>query len=380
MEEEFRSSRGRPARAKFRGIAESTHSCERWLGKHVKLIRPDLARKHAAMRKDLHYFLRASFYRWAEVFPVVCADESDAPEVLAVGDLHVENFGTWRDAEGRLVWGVNDFDEAWRLPYTNDLVRMATSARIAARMKQFRLSEKAAVAAILEGYRAGLREGKKPFVLGEGHATLREIAEERLQNTARFWRKIGGPSPVRGGLSRGLERALSRSLPEGAEHIRFARRIAGLGSIGRPRVVGIAEWMGGLIVREAKALCPSAVAWSSGEEVQPQHLYREILRRAVHSPDPFMRVKQRWTIRRLSPDCVKLELGDLPKKCDERHLLVAMGWETANVHSGTASTRRIIQDLRSRRGSWLERASKEMAEAIKQDWSRWRQGASRASE
>jgi len=36
--------------------------------------------------------------------------------VLAVGDLHVENFGTWRDAEGRLIWGVNDFDEAWRLP------------------------------------------------------------------------------------------------------------------------------------------------------------------------------------------------------------------------------------------------------------------------
>jgi len=32
--------------------------------------------------------------------------------VLAVGDLHVENFGTWRDAEGRLIWGVNDFDES----------------------------------------------------------------------------------------------------------------------------------------------------------------------------------------------------------------------------------------------------------------------------
>lgn len=39
---------------------------------------------------------------------------------MAVGDLHVENFGTWRDIEGRLVWGVNDFDEAHPLSYAND--------------------------------------------------------------------------------------------------------------------------------------------------------------------------------------------------------------------------------------------------------------------
>ena len=28
-----------------------------------------------------------------------------------------ENFGTWRDADGRLVWGVNDFDEAAVMPW-----------------------------------------------------------------------------------------------------------------------------------------------------------------------------------------------------------------------------------------------------------------------
>ena len=51
--------------------------------------------------------------------------------MLAVGDMHVENFGTWRDAEGRLVWGVNDFDEAAKMPYTIDLVRLAASAMLA---------------------------------------------------------------------------------------------------------------------------------------------------------------------------------------------------------------------------------------------------------
>ena len=55
--------------------------------------------------------------------------------MLAVGDLHVENFGTWRDADGRLCWGINDFDEADRLPYTNDLVRLAASAPTRARQE-----------------------------------------------------------------------------------------------------------------------------------------------------------------------------------------------------------------------------------------------------
>jgi hypothetical protein len=49
---------------------------------------------------------------------------ADAPKVLAVGDIHLENFGTWRDADGRLVWGVNDYDEAADMPYTLDLLRL----------------------------------------------------------------------------------------------------------------------------------------------------------------------------------------------------------------------------------------------------------------
>jgi uncharacterized protein (DUF2252 family) len=35
------------------------------------------------------------------------------------------------DIEGRLCWGVDDFDESYPLPYTKDLVRLATSAKIA---------------------------------------------------------------------------------------------------------------------------------------------------------------------------------------------------------------------------------------------------------
>src|ERR1700730_7957071 len=113
-------------------IVDSTRSFERWLGKHVRLRKDDLRYKHSLMAADTFSFLRATFYRWAQLWPEAITDLAQAPRVLSAGDLHVENYGTWRDAEGRLVWGMNDFDEAARLPFTADLVRLATRAGLAA--------------------------------------------------------------------------------------------------------------------------------------------------------------------------------------------------------------------------------------------------------
>src|SRR5947209_7133334 len=112
-------------------IAQATSKYEAWLGRHLRLLPEDLELKHERMRLGPFPFLRATFYRWAQTWAGICGQATPGPMVLAIGDLHLENFGTWRDAEGRLVWGINDFDEAWALPYTNDLIRLATSALIA---------------------------------------------------------------------------------------------------------------------------------------------------------------------------------------------------------------------------------------------------------
>jgi hypothetical protein len=94
------------------------------------VIQSDLRFKHEQMKESPFGFLRGTFYRWAQLWPSVCADLCHTPKVLAVGDLHVNGFGTWRDVEGRLCWGVDDFDEAYPLAYTNDLVRLAASVKI----------------------------------------------------------------------------------------------------------------------------------------------------------------------------------------------------------------------------------------------------------
>ena len=110
---------------------KATESYETWLAQRTRTIKADLLLKHQQMSTDIFSFMRATFYRWLELWKETCAELANAPVILAVGDLHVENFGTWRDQEGRLVWGVNDFDEAFDLPYTNDLVRLALSAHLA---------------------------------------------------------------------------------------------------------------------------------------------------------------------------------------------------------------------------------------------------------
>ena len=95
-------------------IQAATSNYENWLGGLRPLYSPDLEYKHEKMAdsKDPFPFFRGTYYRWAELWPKTCPELDTAPRVLAVGDIHVENFGTWRDSDGRLVWGVNDFDEA----------------------------------------------------------------------------------------------------------------------------------------------------------------------------------------------------------------------------------------------------------------------------
>src|ERR1700740_3569276 len=148
-------------------VVKATRRFEEWLGRHTPVVKPDLRLKHKRMAEAIFPFLRATFYRWVQIWPEVCADLAKAPTILAIGDLHVENFGTWRDIEGRLIWGVNDFDEAATLPYTFDLVRLATSAGLAAAEGHLTINLKEACASILNGYSSSLRSGGKPIVLGE---------------------------------------------------------------------------------------------------------------------------------------------------------------------------------------------------------------------
>ncbi len=353
-------------------ILQATRDYETWLGKRVPLVRDQLTDKHKTMAKDPVRFLRGTFYRWSLLWPEICPDLARATKVLAVGDLHIGSFGTWRDAFGRLVWGVDDFDEAYPLAYTNDLVRLAVSAALDASEDYLAAGLNDICEAVLDGYREGLDSGGASLVLEEHHKWLRQIALHHLDVPAVFWRKIDALPAVRNNIPAAARTALEKSLPEPRLAYRVVRRIAGVGSLGHPRYVAVARWHGSEIAIEAKAAAPSACAWAiSGG---PQAIqFQKILDRAIRAPDPLLRLRGHWLVRRLAPDSSPIEIETMKGPRPQDRLLHAMAWEAANIHLGSPGARkRILADLKQRPSRWLRKAVKDMAKAIVKDWKKWK--------
>jgi hypothetical protein len=354
-------------------IKKATKKYEAWLGERLSLIPADLTLKHSRMEEAPFPFLRATFYRWAQLWAKLPFDFVKAPPVLAVGDLHLENFGTWRDAEGRLIWGINDFDEAFPLAYTNDLVRLAVSAQLAMAANNLAVTPHIACKCILAGYREGLEEGGKPFILEESHRWLRETVTGELRDPVHFWGKMDAWPTVRGEIPKGARKALEELLPKRGLVYRVVHRVAGLGSLGRERYVAIADWGGGRVAREAKGSSPSACVWANEGKGPKKMFYEEIINNAVRALDPFVHLRGRWILRRLSPHCCRIELATLTEKRDEERLLRAMGFETANIHLGSKDAIRAVRrDLGKRKPEWLHEAAREMTKLVLEDWEEWR--------
>ncbi|HEY1632934.1 MAG TPA: DUF2252 family protein [Rhizomicrobium sp.] len=341
-------------------IFAATRRYERWLKSQVQVVAPDLVFKHKAMRKSAFGFLRATYYRWAEIWPAVCLDIAAAPRIMGIGDLHIENFGTWRDAEGRLVWGVNDFDEAHTLPYTNDLVRLAASVLVASREGPLSIDGRAACAAILQSYAEAIAaRHARPFVLEERNGALRELALGKRRSPKKFWKKIEDVARV--SLPADVKTLL---LPKGAASIRFIRRTAGTGALGVPRYAALGELCGAFVGREAKARLPTS---SDGEAF--------LIRNAVRAADPFLHVERHWLVRRLAPHCERIELEDLALTDQIHEVLAAMGRETANIHSANATAVKAIRhDLARRKPQWLHDAASAMTQTVMADWKAWKKG------
>lgn len=342
---------------------------EAWLAKQCDVVKKDITYKHHRMKKNPFIFLRATYFRWARKIGDWCPELMDAPQLLSIGDLHLENFGTWRDADGRLVWGVNDFDEAAVMPYVLDLVRLVTSIQLAPHPA---VEPKHAASAVLKGYREGL-EDPQPALLFEGQTWLRPYAQPAEDKLQKFWAEVAGypgykpPSNV--------AKALTESLPDGVEqkNIRLCRVLyKGGGSLGRPRYAAIGHWRGGQVIREAKALVPSAWTWASGEKSGNSN-FLELANGRYRAPDPFLQDRHGFIFRRVAADSHKIELGvDAGKKL-HLNLLRAMGFDVASVHAaGLVSIKALRADLERRPRGWLNAAAEVAVDKVKRDYRDWR--------
>lgn len=368
----------------MRDIVESTRSFEAWTGKRTDVSGKLLKKKHRKMGDGAFPFLRAAFYRWVEQWPAVCPElaRRDDDVLLVVGDLHVENFGVWRDSRERLVWGVNDFDEACELPFTSDLVRLAVSAVLAAEAARIEAPPKRVCAWVLHGYRAGLRVGGTPIFVSSGrHAALATLTEHTEEDPAAFWKKKLDPedNPVvkARDLPDGLEAMFRASFaPRATLEFRIQRSPGGLGSLGRRRFTAV-QRSGTRVrsAREAKALVPSALYWYLGRNQMPSQT-GTLLQHAVRVPDPHFQVHDSWLLRQLAPDVAKIEM---PASNTDKRLVLApdllrlMGRETANIHLGSRTPEQLTNALTQldRNPDWFPEATARMAACTRDDHTQW---------
>jgi uncharacterized protein (DUF2252 family) len=345
-------------------FVEQNTAYENWMRTACDVVEEDLERKHDRMSKNAFKFLRATFFRWAHAVQATAPEIMGLPAPLAVGDVHVENFGTWRDAETRLVWGVNDHDDAAEIPYASDILRLAVSVRLA----DFSVGSRDAAQAIFEGYTEGLHD-PGPTLLDQKEMWIRDYVTVTDEQRNSFWEEIDGypeasPSPD-------ATSALLASMPAGAELERFARASKGGGSLGRPRFVAVARWRGGRIAREAKALLSSGWDWAAGNAGRASRL-NDAVNVATSAPDPFLHTDRGFIVRRIAADTRKVERNsEFDRKLDAK-LLRAMGSEIGSIHASTSQLKQaVLDDLEGKDPDWLYEAAKATASAVEADFAEW---------
>lgn len=224
-----------------------------------------LAMKYAKMAQSPFGFLRGACHLFYESLPDTPLFRN-APLAWCCGDLHFENFGSYKGDDRLVYFDINDYDEAALAPVTWDIVRLLTSIRCGTdALKATPAEALAAGESCLQAYRDALIDGRPLCIERETASGLVRELLTSLQglDRAAFLDK----RTVCRGRRRSLKLDGVKSLPASdAEKqmvlgfmdrfarsqanpkffrvIDVARRVAGTGSLGLTRFVVLVEGKG----------------------------------------------------------------------------------------------------------------------------------------
>jgi uncharacterized protein (DUF2252 family) len=117
--------------------------------------------KYDKMKADPFSFFRGSCHLFHEDWPIG-AEIDRAPQLFICGDLHLENFGTYKGADRQVYFGMNDFDEGMYTAMTRDITRLAVSVLLVGEMLGLEKVEQSVLATnLLDNYRQTLLTGKQ---------------------------------------------------------------------------------------------------------------------------------------------------------------------------------------------------------------------------
>jgi len=307
------------------------------------------------------------------------------------GDLHAENFGTYLNSDGRLVFDVNDFDEAHIGHFSWDLRRFAASLALMGWQKALPEGEvRDLIARYVRAYLSQVNhyvgssddhdfgifldntEGPVLAVLQEARGlSRRDFLDEvtRVEHSSRVFRD--GPGVRRLGKAEHgrVLRAFKDYLATIPESKRFDRELFydvrdlvgrsgfGIGSAGLPAynvlVEGYSQALDNDVVLSMKQANVPAVSRFVGTEDVERYFEHEGHRTAVSQralqvhTDPLLGHTTLdgvgYVVAEVSPYELDLDWGDLNEPDDIRGVVDTLGRATAKVHC--ASDEDSDQDL-----------------------------------
>lgn len=244
--------------------------------------------KYSKMRSDPFIFLRGACHLFYEQLPR-SGIFKNAPPAWSCGDLHLENFGSYKGDNRLAYFDMNDFDEGILAPASWDVVRMLTSLRVGAHSIGLKQRDAQALCdAFVAGYGGALTQGKAYWIEHRtAHGLIRHLLDSLQDRQRKDW--LDARTPFKGNnksrtrrLKIDGKKALPASEAQRTSVANFmadfakqqnnpgffkvrdvARRIAGTGSLGLDRYVVLVEGKGspdGHYLLDLKAAQASSLA------------------------------------------------------------------------------------------------------------------------
>lgn len=363
--------------------------------------------KYQKMRKDPFSFLRGTCHLFYKRLPEFRLFKS-APLVWVCGDLHLENFGSYKGNNRLTYFDLNDFDESALAPASWDLVRILTSLIVGAENLSINpLQTGTPCAVFLDSYAAALAQGKAYWVERDtaqgairdllGNVRTRQrvnfIGARTITKGKSCLLKIDGKKTLSVTDAQRLEVtdfmcqfAKAQSQIEFFKVLDVARRIAGTGSLGVQRYVILVQGKGsagGHYLLDLKQASDSCVA-PYFKDLQPPwrsqaHRVTEIQRRLQAVPVALLQPVRfggaPYILRELQPTEDRVSLDRAHQSMDELKLTIgAMGQMVAWAQlrsagrEGSATADELIRfGLRKRWQEKLHTTSQACAQQVRKD-------------
>ncbi|MQR01479.1 DUF2252 domain-containing protein [Glaciimonas soli] len=376
---------------------------------------PDrLSMKYKNMRSSPFVFLRGTCHLFYENLPksgIFKVGAKSAPLAWICGDMHLENFGSYKGDNRLVYFDMNDFDEASLAPATWEIVRLLTSIQIGAASFSASLIEANKLCQdFLDAYIAALSLGKPRWVerdtavgiVGSLLNSLRErqrssYLDSRTERKGRARQRvirIDGKKALavtdkqRAKVTTFMEKfAAEQGHPDFYKVLDVARRIAGTGSLGVERYIILVQGKGspnGNYLLDLKQAAPCSLAaflkvpqpkWSNDAE-----RVVTIQRRVQAVSMAFLQAvtigKKSYILRGLQPTEDRVSLDRATRSMDELKAvmqtmghLVAWGQLRSSGRAGSAIADDLIAFAQNEK--WKKQmliAAHDCAAQVNKDW------------